>query len=115
MAADEVGTARTIGNLIDKGTGGIAGTLNKAANKKKKSNKASNNKKPQVLTGTVIDPDPVTPTAKEPEIYDAEIVSPKEITMGPRSLPGGQRWEEFKTYVEKTRHLPSVDLRDLNK
>ncbi len=75
MAADEVGTARTIGSLIGKSTGGISGTLNKAAKKKGKANKAAKGSKPEVLTGTVIEPDPVSPVAKEPEIYDAEIVS----------------------------------------
>lgn len=115
MAADEVGTARTIGSLIGKSTGGISGTLNKAAKKKGKANKAAKGSKPEVLTGTVIEPDPVSPVAKEPEIYDAEIVSPKEITRGPLALPGGRRWEEFKTYVEKTRHLPAVNLDEFNK
>lgn len=115
MAADEVGTARTIGSLIGKSTGGISGTLNKAAKKKGKANKAAKGSKPEVLTGTVIEPDPVSPVAKEPEIYDAEIISPKEITRGPLALPGGRRWEEFKTYVEKTRHLPAVNLDEFNK
>lgn len=119
MAADEVGTARNIGSLIGKSTGGISGTLNKAAKKKSKANKAAKGSKkgskPEVLTGTVIEPDPVSPVAKEPEIYDAEIISPKEITRGPLALPGGRRWEEFKTYVEKTRHLPAVNLDEFNK
>lgn len=111
MAADEVGLAHKIGAGIAKGTGSIP-QLKFKDDKAKNAPKTKN----KVLKGEIVDEPTVTPSKPEPEIVDAEIVSERPFRQPytPRKeLTGGPRWESFKSYVEKTKDSPAVDLRDI--
>ena len=122
MASDlGTGAARTIGSSIGKSTGSVSGLFEKSAKNKKKeaektskpASKKTKEKKPRVLRGTVIEPKPVAEKKPEPEIIDAEIIAERPFRQPytpKQALPGGKRWEEFKTYVEKTKNLPAVNL-----
>lgn len=110
MAADEVGLAHKIGAGIAKGTGSIP-QLKFKDNKPK-----SAPKKSKAVKGELVEEPAVEKPKPEPEIVDAEIVSERPFRQPytpKKELTGGPRWESFKSYVEKTKDSPAVDLRDI--
>lgn len=121
--SNEISAARGIGSSIAKGTGSIPTlkfkktkgeketqtktTPKTATSKPKASPKTTKTKsgRKQVFEGEVVTPTYVeprfVPSERVGDIVDAEIVeTPKAIGAPRKSLGGGQRWEEFKSYVE---------------
>ncbi len=108
--SNELSAARGIGSSISKGTGSIPTLKFKkpkdektstSAKGKPASPKTGKSGRKEIFEGTIIEPSATYPTQPESEIIDAEIVeTPRSIGAPKKALGGGQRWDEFKSYVE---------------
>lgn len=104
--SNEISAAKGIGSSIARGTGKIP-TIKLKKDKKeaqtKKTTASSTGKtkagRKEVFEGTIVEPTFV-PSERVGDVVDAEVVSPTKAIGAPRkALGGGQRWDEFKAYV----------------
>lgn len=98
MAADEVGLSHRIGAGIAKGTGPLPTGKFKSA--KDQSPKEGRKK---VFQGQIVSEPAAKSTEAEQEIIDAEVIVERPFRQPytpKKALPGGQRWDEFKSYTE---------------
>lgn len=113
--SNEISAAKGIGSSIARGTGKIP-TIKFKKDKKeaqtKKTTSSSTGKtkagRKEVFEGEVVTPTYVAPTFVPSErvgdIVDAEIVEPTKAIGAPRkALGGGQRWDEFQSYIQASK------------